>query len=388
MEVPGPVDVVVIGGGVIGLSAAWRAAADGASVAVLDPAPGRGSTWAAAGMLAPVGEAHFGEESLARLNVLAARAWPAFAEALEAASGTTVGYRATGTVAAAVDPSDRSVLDDLLRFQLGLGLEARRLSSGGCRALEPLLAPGIRGGAEFAGDHQVDNRLVVGALLLAVARLGVAMVADEAVSISVDGGRVSGVTLRNGGTVAAGAVVLAAGSRSGQVTGLPPEAVPPVRPVKGLTIRLRAPVPGPALTRTVRGLVHGRSCYLVPRADGTLVVGATMEERGFDRAVQAGPVHDLLDDARTVVPALDEYDLEELTTGWRPGTPDNAPVVGRAGPEGLVVATGHFRNGILLAPVTAEAVAALLAGRPVDAALDPFGPGRFAAGGRLTAARS
>jgi len=378
MEVPGPVDVVVIGGGVIGLSAAWRAARDGASVVVLDPEPGRGSTWAAAGMLAPVGEAHFGEEPLARLNVLAARAWPAFAEALEAASGTEVAYRATGTVAAAVDASDRAAVDDVLRFQLALGLDARRLSSGQCRELEPLLAPGIRGGAEFAGDHQVDNRLVVAALLVACARAGVTVVADEASTVTVTGDRVAGVALRGGGTVAAGAVVLAAGCRSGQVGGLPPEAVPPVRPVKGLTLRLRAPASGPALVRTVRGLVHGRSCYLVPRADGSIVVGATMEERGFDLTVQAGPVHDLLDDARTVVPAVDEYGLEELTTGSRPGTPDNAPVVGRAGPDGLVVATGHFRNGILLTPVTAEAVAALLAGRPVDAAMAPFGPGRFA----------
>jgi glycine oxidase len=327
-----------------------------------------------------VGEAHFGEEPLARLNVAAARAWPAFARDLEAASGVGVAYRDSGTVAAALDPSDRAALDDVLRFQLELGLEARRLTARQCRALEPLLAPGVRGGAEFAGDHQVDNRRLVEALLAACGRAGVALVPDEAVAVTTSGDRVTGVALRDGSPLGAGAVVLAAGSRSGQVGGLPPGAVPPVRPVKGLTLRLRAPEGGPALERTVRGLVHGRSCYLVPRRDGTLVVGATMEERGFDRTVQAGPVHDLLADARAVVPAVDEYALEELATGWRPGTPDNAPVVGLAGPDGLVVATGHFRNGILLAPVTAGAVADLLDGRPVGDDLAPFGPGRFDAG--------
>jgi len=381
MDAPGTVDVVVVGGGVIGLSAAWRAAAGGASVAVLDPDPGRGSTWAAAGMLAPVGEAHFGEEPLARLNVAAARAWPAFAGRLEEASGVTVGYRAGGTVVAAHDTSDRAAVDDLLAFQLDLGLEARRLSAAECRGLEPLLAPGIRGGAEFAGDHQVDNRQVVEALLEACRRSGVTVLRDEVVAVTTRSRRVTGVTRGGGDPVGARWVVVAAGARSGELGGLPPDAVPPVRPVKGLTLRLRAPGDGPALVRTVRGLVRGRSCYLVPRADGTLVVGATMEERGFDLAPQAGPVHDLLDDARAVVPAVDEYTVEELSTGSRPGTPDNAPLVGPIGPEGLVVATGHFRNGILLAPVTAEAVATVVAGGAVPDELAPFGPGRFAARG-------
>jgi len=387
MEEPGPVEVVVVGGGVIGLSVAWRAAAVGATVVVVDPSPGRGATWAAAGMLAPVGEAHFGEAPLARLNLQAARAWPEFARQLEADSQLAVGYRAGGTVVAALDASDRAVVDDLLAFQLELGLEARRLTSAQCRSLEPLLAPGIRGGAEFAGDHQVDNRRVVDALVKACTRWKVTMVADGVATITASGDRVTGVTLRSGRQIHAPQVVLAAGAHSGQVGGLPPEVVPPVRPVKGLTLRLRSPVDGPALTRTVRGLVRGRSCYLVPRSDGSLVVGATMEERGFDLTVQAGAVHDLLDDARAVVPAVDEYGFEEATSGSRPGTPDNAPVVGAAGPAGLVVATGHFRNGILLAPITAEAVVALLAGRPVPADFRVFGPERFGPAGPANAHR-
>jgi glycine oxidase len=377
MDSGGTVDTVFIGGGVIGLSAAWLAAADGASAALVDPNPGHGATWAAAGMLAPVGEAHFGEEALVRLNVEAARSWPAFAARLEAASGHPLGYRRSGTVLAAMDASDRRTIDDVLHFQLELGLEARRLSAPECRSLEPLLAPGVRGGAEFRDDHQVDNRRLVGALMEACRRAGVRVVSDRVVSVTTSPGRVTGVVLADGGSVTAGTVVLAAGSQSGQLHGIPAGSVPPVRPVKGLTLRLRAPGAGPALTRTVRGLVHGRTSYLVPREDGTLVVGATVEEKGFDLTVQAGPVHDLLADARSLVPALDEYELEEMSTGWRPGTPDNAPIVGRSWVDGLVVATGHYRNGILLAPVTAAAVTALLRGEEVTGSMGAFGPERF-----------
>jgi glycine oxidase len=377
MDSGGTVDTVFIGGGVIGLSAAWKVAADGGSVVVVDPAPGHGATWAAAGMLAPVGEAHFGEEHLVHLTVEAARGWPEFARQLEAASGHPLGYRASGTVLAAMDASDRRHIDDVLGFQLGLGLEARRLSSAECRSLEPLLAPGVRGGAEFRDDHQVDNRRLVGALVEACRRAGVRLVSDRVVSVATTPSRVTGVVLADGGSVAAPTVVLAAGSQSGQLSGIPARSVPPVRPVKGLTLRLRAPGAGPALTRTVRGLIHGRTAYLVPREDGTLVVGATVEEKGFDLTVQAGPVHQLLDDARALVPSLDEYELEEMSTGWRPGTPDNAPIVGRGGIDGLVVATGHYRNGILLAPVTAAAVAALLRGEEITGPMAGFGPERF-----------
>jgi glycine oxidase len=370
-------DIVVIGGGIIGLAAAWKTGSDGPEVVVVDSRPGRGATWAAAGMLAPVGEAHFGEEPLVRLNVAAASRWPGFAEELEAASGLPVAYRATGTVVAAMDASDRRWIDDVLAYQIDLGLDARRLTASGCRALEPLLSPGIRGGAEFRHDHQVDNRQVVAALVEACARNGVTMVADQAVSIDVAGGRVCGVSLAGGDRIRTGTVVLAAGSQSGQLAGVPDTCLPPVRPVKGLTLRLRMSPAGPSLVRTVRGLVHGRTSYLVPREDGSVVVGATMEERGFDTTVQAGAVYGLLSDARELVPALDEYGLEETTVGWRPGTPDNAPIVGWTSLDGLLVATGHFRNGILLAPETARAVAALVRGAEVDAVMAPFGPERF-----------
>jgi glycine oxidase len=373
-------DVVVVGAGVIGLSVAWEAAAAGMSVSVVDPRPGRGATWAAAGMLAPVGEANFGEEALTVLNIEAARAWPRFAEALEVAAGRSVGYVAGGTLLVAADTSDRAVTDDLLGYRAQLGLTAQRLSSGECRALEPLLAPGIRGGAHLVGDHQVDNRRLVDALIAACRAVRVELIEDEVSAVEVGAGRALGVSLRHGGRRPAGTVVLAAGCHSGRIGGIPVSVLPPVRPVKGLTLRLRAPDDTPVLRRTVRGLVYGRSCYLVPRADRTVVVGATVEERGFDLAVRAGAVGDLLDDARRLVPSFEEYELADTTTGLRPGSPDNAPIVGRTGLPGLLVATGHYRNGILLAPITAAEVVRLLrsgGGLSPDGPFADFGPDRF-----------
>ena len=256
-------------------------------------------------------------------------------------------------------------------------------------------------GSNSREDHQVDNRRVVEALVDACRASAVSFVNDEVAEASTDTGGVTGVTLRRGGRLGSSAVVLAAGCRSGQVGGVPDPLRPPVRPVKGLTVRLVAPEGGPRLARSVRGLLHGRNCYLVPRPDGTVVVGATVEEKGFDLSVQVGAVVDLLDDARRLVPALEEYELRETTTGLRPGSPDNAPIVGSTGLDGLLVATGHYRNGILLAPITADEVVRLLVvGRAgseptspragTAAAFAAFGPGRFGAGrpSRPTPARA
>jgi glycine oxidase len=374
--------VVVVGGGIIGLAVAWQAASAGHAVTVVDPRPGHGATWAAAGMLAPVGEAHFGEDRLTALNLEAVRAWPAFARRLEHESGRQVHLVTDGTLLVAVDPSDLEANDDLLDYRRSLGLVARPRSARQCRDDEPLLAPGIRGGADLVDDHQVDNRLVVDALLVACRSRGVAIVEDEVAEVTTGANGVTGVILDMAGPLEGGSLVVAAGCRSGQLGGLADHVRPPVRPVKGLTLRLRAGHGVPGLRRTVRGLVHGRSCYLVPRPDGSLVVGATVEEQGFDTTVRVGAVGDLLDDARRLVPSLEEYELVDVTTGLRPGTPDNAPIVGRTGIAGLVMATGHYRNGILLAPITAQAVAGMLDDREgVSDDAGPFarfGPGRFA----------
>jgi glycine oxidase len=389
-------DAVVVGGGVIGLGIAWRAALAGLAVTVVDEAPGRGASWAAAGMLAPVTEVHYGERPLLQLNLAAAARWPGFAAEVEEAGGRPVGYRPGGTLAVARDADDNAALEDLYRFQLRCGLEVERLRSRECRQLEPGLHPGIRGGVLAAGDHQVDNRALVEALLAACRRTGVRMVEDRVAELAVDGDRVAGVVLAGGGpgaagggpgpapaatageTLAAGAVVLAAGCWSGGLGGLAAEALPPVRPVKGQLLYLRGPADQPLCQRNVRGL----EVYVVPRGDGRVVVGATVEEQGFDTRATAGAVHDLLRAALELLPDVAELELAETVVGLRPGSPDNAPMLGPAGPEGLVVATGHYRNGILLTPVTADAIAELLATGRVPEVIAPFGPGRFAAGGR------
>jgi len=381
---PSP-DAVVVGGGVIGLGIAWRAALAGMAVTVVDEAPGRGASWAAAGMLAPVTEVHYGERPLLSLNLAAAARWPAFAAEVEEASGLPVGYRPGGTLAVARDADDNAALEDLYQFQLRCGLEVERLRSRECRQLEPGLAPSIRGGILAAGDHQVDNRALVEALLVACQRAGVRMVRGRVAELAVEADRVTGVLLAGGGpvpsradgeTLAAGVVVLAAGCWSGGLRGLAAEALPPVRPVKGQLLYLRGPADQPLCSRNVRGL----EVYVVPRTDGRVVVGATIEEQGFDTTVTAGAVADLLRAALELLPDVAELELAETVVGLRPGSPDNAPMLGLAGPDGLVVATGHYRNGILLTPVTADAIAELLATGRAPEMLAPFAPGRFTGG--------
>jgi glycine oxidase len=374
-------DVVVVGGGVIGLACAWDLASRGMTVAVVDPDPGRGASWAAAGMLAPVSEVHHGEEPLLALALASARRWPAFAAELGAAVGRSIGYRTTGTLVVAADDGDRAWAHELFEFQRDLGLDVQWLTGRRAREFEPGIAPGVRGAIWAPGDHQVDNRLLVGALLDAATAAGAVVHRARAAVLERSAGAVSGVGLVGGTTLLAGAVVLAAGTWSAQLAGLPAGAVPAVRPVKGQILRLLPRDRTPTLTRTVRGIVQGASVYVVPRQDRTVVVGATVEERGFDTEVTAGAVYELLRDAHRVVPGITEMTLGEASAGLRPGSPDNAPIVGRAagdGVKGLVVATGHYRQGILLAPLTAAAVGAIVSGQEPPDELAAFGPGRFA----------
>ncbi len=359
--------VHVVGGGVIGLACAWDLSRNGHQVTVVAPQPGRdGAAWVAAGMLAPVTEAQFGESALTALLRRGADLWPAFAAELEEASGHGIGYDTTGTLTVALDASDRAALDDLLAYQHGLGLESHRRSASECRRLVPALSPTIRGGVDVPGDHQVDNRALLAALLQAAEAAGVAF---EAASVAAVGAGPE-LVLDGGRRLRADHVVLAAGVGLPGIAGLEGTGVPEVRPVKGHILRLRPATPGAPrlLPRTVRGLVRGHSVYLVPRRDGSVVVGATVEERGTDLTVQAGAVHELLCDARAIVPGVDELELHEAAAGLRPATPDNAPRVAPLSIDGVVVATGHFRSGIHLAPLTARAVSALVAGGPPDPA--------------------
>ncbi|WP_406287354.1 glycine oxidase ThiO [Embleya sp. NBC_00896] len=372
-------DVVVVGAGVAGLSVAWRASTRyGLTVTVVDPSPGRGASHAAAGMLTPVSELQYGEESLLRLSIESARRYADFAAELADAAGLPSGYRACGTIAVALDADDRAVLKDLHAHQTRLGLDSSWLTSRECRRLEPMLAPAITGGLHVADDHQIDNRLLVAALLAACERAGVRFVRESVERILVANDRAYGVCLVDGRELTADQVLLAAGCRSGLIPGLPPEVVPPVRPVKGEILRLRVPPEMlPFLSRNIRGVVKGGSMYLVPRADGELVIGATEHELGHDTRVTAGGVYELLRDAHELVPGITELPLVETLAGLRPGSPDNAPILGRSALAGLVVATGHYRHGILLTPITADTVAQVLAEGGTPELIRPFGPDRF-----------
>ncbi len=371
-------DVVVVGGGLIGLASAWRLAQRGLAVAVIDPEPAQAASRAAAGMLAPITEVHYGEDQLLQLNLAAARRYPDFVEELEAVAGLEVGYLRCGTLTVAADPGDRAVLDDLASYLDGFGLRPEKLSGRECRKLEPMLATGVRGGLLTPHDHQVDNRRLAAALLAAAERRGVAVVRDHAAELIVRTGTASGARLAGGSALAAGMVLLAAGPWSARLAGLPAAAAPTVRPVKGVILRLHDPAPQPSLSRNVRAVVAGGHVYLVPRADGEVVVGATVEEKGFDTTIQAGAVYELLRDAHELVPGVAEWPFSETLAGLRPGSPDNAPIVGPTDVPGLVVATGHYRNGVLLTPVTADAVASYVVDGALPGEMTPFTPDRFA----------
>ncbi|MFJ4470574.1 glycine oxidase ThiO [Streptomyces sp. NPDC089424] len=373
-------DVLVIGGGIIGLVTAWRAAQRGLATAVLDPEPGGGAAQVAAGMLAAVTELHYGEQTLLGLNLASARRYPDFAAELTEFTGQDLGYRRCGTLAVALDADDRAHLRELHALQQRSGLESEWLSGRDCRRLEPMLAPGVRGGLRVDGDHQIDPRRLAAALVTACERAGVVFHREWAERLLVVRERAAGVVTRAGTEVAAGRVVLAAGSLSGRLAGVPDAVVPPVRPVKGQVLRLTVPpAHAPFLSRTVRAMVRGSHVYLVPRESGELVVGATSEEMGWDTTVTAGGVYELLRDAHELIPGLTELPLTETRAGLRPASPDNAPLLGPTGLDGLLLATGHHRNGVLLTPVTGDVMAHVLTTGELPDEARPFTPKRFSA---------
>jgi glycine oxidase len=374
-------DVVVAGGGVIGTAIAWRAAAAGLDVVLVDPGHGDAASLVAAGMLAPASESLFGEGALLRVNLLAVNRFPSFAAELEDVASQHVGLHREGTLAVAYDPGDYAALMRLTAFRRSAGLDAQELDSRACRKLESFLTPDVHGGALFAGDWSVDNRRYAAALREAMTAVKVRVVRDRVTEALVQDGRARGIRLADGGDIASAWTVIAAGWWSSVVAGLPGPLRAAIRPVKGQLLRLRHPegMP-PVLTHTIRAIVRGTDVYLVPRADGEMIVGATQEERGPDRTVTAGAVHDLLHDALSVLPVTSELILAETCAGLRPGTLDNGPIVGGFGVDGLLMATGHYRNGILMSPVTADAIVACLTGQAPAAEWEPFAPQRFIGG--------
>jgi len=357
-------DAIVVGGGAIGLACAWRAAQRGAEVVVLErAAPGAGATGVAAGMLAPVGELSFGEPELLELTLTAARLYPDFVAELEGAAGVSTGYARSGALHVALDADEAAQLRRVHELQRSLELEAEWLAPSRCRELEPGLTPSFHGGVHAPGEAAVDPRALARALAAALAAEGGELrTGCEVVGGTFEGGRLAGVRTADGEELRAGRVVLATGAWAGATEWLPEGARPPVRPVKGEVLELRART---GSEPPANGIVCSERVYLVPRPDGRLIVGATVEERGFDLTVGAGGVLELLREAYRLLPEVAEMELVDAIAGLRPGTPDNLPRVGPGEIDGLLLATGHYRNGILLAPLAAEQIAAELVGSPL-----------------------
>jgi glycine oxidase len=333
--------VAVVGGGIIGLSIAWRCRQRGLHVTVYADRDDPKASTVAAGMLAPSVEAYPGEEKLHELMAESARRWPDFAAEITNETGIDVGYRDEGTLLVALTDDD---LRELRHRHAG---EVRPMTTAELRTREPLLSPRIRGGAYAPRDRQVDPRKLIKAL-------GMLVRTSPRAELS---------------TLDEETIVIAAGTGTRELTGLP------VRPVKGQIVRLTAG--RPPVRHVIRGYARGRPVYIVPRDDGEVVIGATEEERGADTSVTAGGVLDLLRPAVELVPELAECAIAELSAGSRPGTPDNAPFLGRLD-DRTIVAAGHHRNGVLLAPVTADAIAELVATGTTPTLIEPFSPTREA----------
>ena len=363
-------DVVVVGGGVIGLAVAWRLARRDARVTLLERhAPGAGASTAAAGMLSPLKEA--GEPGpFLDLGLGSLERYPEFVAEIESCAGMTVGYRREGRLDVAFAPDAAEGLRRQAALQEEAGFESRLMEPAELRRLEPLLADDVLLGLATAHDHQLDNGRLVRALWLSAQREGVEIRTGAGVAgMTTDGagGRVSGLVLDSGETIDAETVVIAAGAWSGAI-GLPHPL--PVRPVRGQIVVLEAVPP------VVGRVTWGPGCYLVPREDGRLLVGATMEEAGFVLATTADATRRLLECAIRTVPAIAGAAIRGFQVGLRPASVDGLPVLGPdPSTPGLFTATGHFRNGVLLAPETAEIIArAVLDGQDVDPS---FSPARF-----------
>ena len=371
-------DVVVAGGGLAGLICAWRAARTGAGVLVVDAPERPPAAWVAAGMIAPVGEASWGEEDLLRAGLWAAQAWPGFGPELEQDAGAPVPYRRCGALHVALDRDEAAELTRQSDFEQRLGLESRRLLGSECRELEPGLSSAVNAGIEAPGEAEIDPRALLAALRAACAASGVRTLAGTVVSVDPRRGR---ITLADGNIVAGERIFLALGAWAGAEGLLGPDRPRlPVRPVKGEVVRLRATSGAMPCER----IIAGERFYIVPRGDGEVVIGATVEERGFDLDVTAGGVHELLREAYRALPELAELEFVEAAAGLRPGSPDNLPAIGPLPGDDerrVTIAAGLYRNGILLAPLIAAAADVALGVAEAPAELVPLTPARLGEAG-------
>lgn len=364
-------DVVIVGAGVIGLSIAYELLCRGTRVTLVDPGdPGKEASWAAAGVLAPQGalpvNRAYLDLCLAGLDMYAD--WSA---ALREETGIDVEYRTEAGLQVAFDDEESEELDQRYRHQVELGLPVERLTGEEVRALEPMLSPETRCGLRFERMHQVENRRLVQALVAAVrARGGVFRFGDPVVDLIVRRNRAAGVVVP-GERIGAERVVVAAGAWSGLLKWIP-GSPPPIQPVRGQMVC----VDGRAVPPLGR-VIYGPEQYLVPRRDGRVLLGATVEKTGFDASVTAGGVSDVIREGLRMAPGLAEAPVVETWAGLRPMSKDGKPILGPAGLDRLVLATGHFRNGILLAPITARLIADFLEHGAVPAAMAPFLADRF-----------
>lgn len=364
-------DVLVVGGGAIGCGIAHHLARRGVAVTVLErDTPGAHASWAAAGMLSPLAEADEPNEFLALLRA-SRLLFPAYARSILDETGIDVGYRDEGTLLLALTEEDEKALATRYAWQSAAGLEVERLSGAEARAAEPGISPEVRAALRFPGDHQVDSRELTRGLAMAARRAGADIrTGAEVVRLLADEAGV-GVELAGGATLSARWVVVAAGCWAGRIPGLPRAL--PVEPVHGQLVAFDG------TESPLRHVVDTPRVYLVPRRDGRIIAGATVERTGFRTAVTAAGLLSILQAAVEAVPALAHLPVLEHWSGLRPGTPDGFPIIGQD-PDvpGLIYATGHFRNGILLTPITAEAVGALITGDPAPPEASPFGIERFA----------
>ena len=371
--------ILIIGGGVIGLGIGWQLAKAGAAVTIYERGQaGRGASWAAAGMLGPIAEAHIDELDLLKLSNQSLARYPEWVDELETETEMSIGYRAEGTLIIGIEPEDAYQLQHAYDLQQDLGLNVEWLSGQEARKIEGALSPYVTAAIRCETDHQVDNRLMAQALQRAYQGRGGVLHQNSTVErIVIENGTVTGVQTRDG-FQGADVCILAAGCWSGQISGLPDTIIPPVRPVKGqmLALQMRKGFMIKNVIRTVKAR-YPMPVYLVPRTDGRLIVGATTEELGFDTDLTVGGIYELLHGACEAVPDIYDLPLIETWTGLRPGSTDNAPILGKTPVENLIYATGHYRNGILLTPITAYEISKLILTGETSETIAPFQLDRF-----------
>ena len=371
--------VIIIGGGVIGLGIGWQLAKAGDAVTIHERGQaGRGASWAAGGMLGPIAEAHIDELDLLKLSNQSLARYPEWVDELETETGMPIGYRAEGTLIVGIQPDDTYQLQHAYNLYQDLGLNVQWLSGQEAREIEGALSPYVTAAIRCETDHQVDNRLMVQALQRAYESRGGVLHQNSSVErIVIENGTATGIQTQNG-FQEADVCILAAGCWSGQISGLPDTLIPPVRPVKGqmLALQMREDIMISNVIRTVKAR-YPMPVYLVPRTDGRLVIGATTEELGFDTDLIVGGIYELLHGAFEAVPSVYELPLLETWTGLRPGSSDNAPILGKTPVENLIYATGHYRNGILLTPITAYEISKLILTGETSETIAPFHLERF-----------